>query len=288
MAQTTRERIIANKGRRNLSAKQIRYFGTPKQKAALRATRKRSHSHRTNSRSRPKSKRNKGEIIGYTFATPARKNKGRKKHMAATKKSKKARRARSNRRARANRVRRNAPRPHSYRHTRRKMRMNRRRNPGEGMGRISSIAINAVFVIVGAVGSKLLAQMVLGSNNTGVVGYAANAIAGGAMWFVAEKVMHNKDAANGIIAGTAVEIILRLISDYTPFGSYVSGLGMGDYQAQAWLTPQVLVAPYNNATIQWPQGLLSAVTPPPAATMPAGVGVSSGVGDLYGGRSSLY
>ena len=28
----------------------------------------------------------------------------------------------------------------------------RRRNPGEGMGRISSIAINAVFVIVGAVG----------------------------------------------------------------------------------------------------------------------------------------
>lgn len=160
----------------------------------------------------------------------------------------------------------------------------RRRNPGEGMGRISSIAINAVFVIVGAVGSKLLAQMVLGANNTGVVGYAANAIAGGAMWFVAEKVMHNKDAANGIIAGTAVEIILRLINDYTPFGSYVSGLGMGDYQAQAWLSPQVLVDPYKNATIQFPQGML-----PAAVAMPAAVGVtSSGVGDLYGGKSGLY
>lgn len=152
------------------------------------------------------------------------------------------------------------------------------------MGRISSIAINAVFVIVGAVGSKLLAQMVLGANNTGVVGYAANAIAGGAMWFVAEKVMHNKDAANGIIAGTAVEIILRLINDYTPFGSYVSGLGMGDYQAQAWLSPQVLVDPYKNATIQFPQGML-----PAAVAMPAAVGVtSSGVGDLYGGKSGLY
>ena len=108
------------------------------------------------------------------------------------------------------------------------------------------------------------------------------------MWFVAEKVMHNKDAANGIIAGTAVEIILRLINDYTPFGSYVSGLGMGDYQAQAWLTPQVLVDPYKNAQIQWPGGLLAAVTPPPAATMPAAVGVSAGMGDLYGGRSGLY
>jgi hypothetical protein len=168
-------------------------------------------------------------------------------------------------------------------------RMNRRRNPGAGMGRISSIAINAVFVIVGAVGSKLLAQMVLGSNNTGVVGYAANAIAGGAMWFVAEKVMHNQDAANGIIAGTAVEIILRLINDYTPFGSYVSGLGMGDYQAQAWLTPQVLVNPYANAEIQWPQGLLSAVTPPPSVTMPASAGIApAGMGDLYGGKSGLY
>jgi hypothetical protein len=269
-----------------MSAKQIRFFGTPAQKARVRGARKRANSSRSNHRRRSRS--NKGEIIGYTFAQPARKNKGRT-HMAATKTSKKARRARY-RKARANRVRKNAPRHHYYKH-RRKVRMNRgrRRNPGMlGTGRLSSIAINAVFVIVGAVGSKLLAQMVLGTNNTGVVGYAANAIAGGAMWFVAEKVMHNTDAANGIIAGTAVEIILRLINDYTPFGSYVAGLGMGDYQAQAWLTPQVLVDPYKNANIQWPQGLLSAVTPPPAVAMPASVGIQSGMGDLYGGKSSLY
>lgn len=283
MAQTVRERIIANKGKRKLTAKQIRFFGTPKQKAALRATRRRSHSHRTNTARRSK-RRNKGEIIGYTFAQPAsRKNRGK---MAATKAKKtRKRRARSGGH-RVNRRRNTGRRMNYVHHRRRRNPGRRRRNPGEGMGRISSIAINAVFVIVGAVGSKLLAQMVLGSNNTGIVGYAANAIAGGVMWFVAEKVMHNKDAANGIIAGTAVEIILRLINDYTPFGSYVSGLGMGDYQAQAWLTPQVLVNPYKDATIQWPQGLLSAVTPPPAATMPAQVGV--GMGDLYGGSSDLY
>jgi len=271
-----------------MSAKQIRFFGTPAQKARVRGARKRANSSRSNHRRRSRS--NKGEIIGYTFAQPAsRKNRGRK--MAATK-TKRRRRARSgghrvNRRRNTGR-RRNFV-HHRRRGTMRRMNRGRRRNPGMlGTGRISSIAINAVFVIVGAVGSKLLAQMVLGTNNTGVVGYAANAIAGGAMWFVAEKVMHNTDAANGIIAGTAVEIILRLINDYTPFGSYVAGLGMGDYQAQAWLTPQVLVDPYKNANIQWPQGLLSAVTPPPAAVMPASVGIASGMGDLYGGKSSLY
>lgn len=152
------------------------------------------------------------------------------------------------------------------------------------MGRIGGIAINAVFVIAGALGSKLLAQMVLGANNVGAVGYAANAIAGGVLWFLAEKVMHNKDAANGIIAGTAVQIILRLINDYTPFGSYVSQLGMGDYQAQAFVTPQTLVDPFNSARISIPAGWGA----PPALSMPAAVGVS-GVENLYNGSgNSLY
>jgi hypothetical protein len=160
----------------------------------------------------------------------------------------------------------------------------KRRNPGEmGLGRVSGIAINAVFVIAGALGSKLLAQMVLGANNVGAVGYAANAIAGGVLWFLAEKVMRNKDAANGIIAGTAVQIILRLINDYTPFGSYVSQLGMGDYQAQNFVNPQVLVDPFNRAEIQIPAGWGA----PPAVTMPASVGVS-GLENLYGGKSGLY
>lgn len=154
-----------------------------------------------------------------------------------------------------------------------------RRNPGgAGMGRISDIAINAVFVIAGALGSKLLTQMVLGSNNTGLIGYAGNAVAGGLLWFLVEKVMKNKNAANGIIAGTAVQIILRLINDYTPFGQYVSNLGMGDYQAQAFVTPQVLVDPYTNAQIQIPPGWAPVIQAPAKA----------GVGDLYGGRGGLY
>ena len=173
---------------------------------------------------------------------------------------------------------------------------------------------NAVFVIVGALGSKLGAQAVLGTNNVGVVGYAGNAATGAVLWFLAEKVMKNRNAANGIIAGTLVQIILRIINDYTPFGSYVANLGMGDYQMQSFVTPQVLVDPMRNANIQIPAGwgggggsppmsatagpaqmrrIAAAPTTAPAAAAavagtPAPAGVS-GAGNLYGGSfNGLY
>jgi len=192
----------------------------------------------------------------------------------------------------------------------------RRRNPGEMSG-IGPMFTNAVFVIVGALGSKLGAQAVLGTNNVGLVGYAANAGTGAVLWFLAEKVMKNRAAANGIIAGTLVQIILRVINDYTPFGSYVSSLGMGDYQMQSFVTPQVLVDPWRNADIQIPAGWgaarpmsasagpsqvgggrraitagggapsAAAATAAPAGA-PSATGVS-GMGGLYGGgMTSLY
>lgn len=169
----------------------------------------------------------------------------------------------------------------------------RRRNPGD-LGGIGPLVTNAVFVIVGALGSKLGAQMVLGSNNTGVVGYAGNAAAGAVLWFLADKVLKNKEAAKGVLSGTAVQIVLRLINDYTPFGQYVSNLGMGDYQAQSFVTPQILVNPMRNADIRIPSGWGApaiAIAPPPAKTMTAAAGVApasapaSGMSGMYGGHS---
>lgn len=287
MATVTRERIIANPARRKLSRAQIAAgFGGKRRQSSLRTNRRRNRGSRPKARHRRR-RSNPGEIIGYTFANnPARK---RRNSMASTKKH---RRRRHHAGYRRNRRRRSNPtvRHHVVRHRRRHnfpsrrhnvRRYHRRRNP-DGMGRITDIAINATFVIVGALGSKYLTQMVLGSNNVGLIGYAGNAIAGGILWFVAERFMRNKQAANGIVSGTAVQIILRLINDYTPFGQYLSNLGMGDYQAQAFATPQVLVDPYNNATISPPAWF------PAVAAAPAAVAASSGVGDLYGGRSSLY
>lgn len=185
---------------------------------------------------------------------------------------------------------------HSTSHSRRNTGRRNRRNAGTfGASGIGSIVTNAIFVIAGALGSKLLTQMVLGANNVGVVGYAGNAVVGGIMWFVTEKVMHNKTASAGVIAGTAVQIILRLINDYTPFGQYVSQLGMGDYQAQSFVTPQVLVDPYNSAQIRIPGAWLPPPPPPPPTKSVSGASAAAGVapagagmGDLYGGRSSLY
>ncbi len=174
------------------------------------------------------------------------------------------------------------------------------------MGEIGPMFTNAVFVIVGALGSKLGAQAVLGTNNVGLVGYGANAAVGGVLWFLAEKVMKNRAAANGIIAGTLVQIILRVINDYTPFGSYVANLGMGDYQMQSFVTPQILVDPWRNADVRIPAGwgaaqpapVMSAAGGPAQMTRraiaapaaPAAVAATaSGVGGLYGGNmTGLY
>ena len=169
------------------------------------------------------------------------------------------------------------------------------------MGGIGPMFTNAVFVIVGALGSKLGAQAVLGTNNVGVVGYAGNAATGAVLWFLAEKVMKNRAAANGIIAGTLVQILLRVINDYTPFGSYVANLGMGDYQMQSFVTPQILVDPMRNANIRVPPGwgpgppmsasagarqVRGGTAALPAAAGPVAAGVSGYDSNLYGGRSS--
>jgi hypothetical protein len=309
MAQTQRQRIIANAGKRRkkrnaarsgLSAKQIRYFGTPAQKAALRKSRsakrnkpKARKHHSTAHRRRVK--RNTGEIIGYTLA-----NAGKKSSRKPAKKghSKMAKTKRAHRKASAghrhSKRRTNAGgkrhRRRSTMHRTNRRRGGHRRNPGMFSGGIGGILTNAVFVIAGALGSKLLTQMVLGTNNTGMIGYAGNAVAGFGLWFLAAKVLKNAEGAKGIISGTAVQLVLRLINDYTPFGQYVSQLGMGDYQAQAFVTPQVLVDPYNSARIKIPGAWLPPPPPPQtpsAASAAAGIG-SYGGGELYGGRSSLY
>ena len=302
MADTERHRTIANKGRRNaphkrMTAKQIRYFGTARQRAALRQSRsnrpkkrKGSHAHRENAGS---------HIVGYTLPNSGRPKRG-KTNMASAKTKKRRPKSggahagyKRRSKTRENKGRRNYG--HSHRNRANRGRARGRRNPGEfSASGIGNIVTNAIFVIAGALGSKLLTQMVLGANNVGLIGYAGNAVVGGIMWFATEKIMKNKVASAGIIAGTAVQIILRLINDYTPFGQYVSQLGMGDYQAQSFVTPQVLVDPYNSAQIRIPGAWLPPAPPPPTKTVSsssASAGVApaaTGVGDLYGGRSSLY
>jgi len=164
----------------------------------------------------------------------------------------------------------------------------KRKNPGL-TGNIGEIVTNATFVIVGALGSKLGAQLILGTNNTGVVGYAGNLFVGGVLSFLAHSVLKNKTAASGIIAGTVAQLILRLINDYTPFGSYVSQLGMGDYQMQSFVTPQILVDPTRNSDLMIPNGWgAPAALPAPALIAHAATGMGGTYDNMGGfmGRST--
>lgn len=298
MAETQRVRIVANKGRRGkMTAKQIRFFGTKAQRAALktnrskhrkRSTAKRTaakRSHRAATRRRTV-KRNAGEIVGYTLVS----NKGTKRSsrkpakkgthkMASTKKARRRSAGSGHKKHR---------RPATRHNTGHRRRSTHRRNPG--LSSIGPLITTSAFALAGAAASKIIPQLVLGASNTSWVGYAANALTGFLLYMAAEKILKNRTAAQGVAIGTAVMIMDRMINDMTPFGSYLSGAGFGDYQAQAFVTPQVLNDPYNNASIRIPGPWL----PAPAAPMSpskaaAAVGVGAyGGGNLYGGGSSLY
>lgn len=283
MAQTVRRTIIPNKGRRkNKSAAAGR-------RSKAKASKRLFGGHRP--RTKPR-KKNPSHLVGLKLnkgRKPARK--GAKSNMPSKKKSG----TRKHHHRAGGKTRKNKGRRSGHRSTG-LMRSNlrRRKNAGRsGSFAMGNTVINGIFVIAGALGTKLITQMVLQANNTGWIGYGVSALVGAVLWFATDKTLHNPAASAGIIAGTVVQIIIRLINDYTPFGQYVSQLGMGDYQAQAFLTPQVLVDPYNSATIQFPAALRAMMAPPAAAPSTAAkmsnaAGVS-GFDPLYsGGRSELY
>lgn len=350
MALAAKRRVVVNAGRgrtkrnrRKLSAKQVKYFGTPAQKAALRNSRSRRRNwspfkkkvtaswkrtkktgkrtpygvigfQRTNSsrarntaqRSRsylPRKHRarskNPGEILSLVL-NPGGTKKG--KNMAAPRRRRKS----SSASGRRSHRRRSVANPHHRRrrmsnpvHHRRRNRRNYgrrhnlRRNPSEGS--FKSDMMLAVAAFGGFFGSKILTQMVMQSNNTGPVGYLGNAIATAGLAIVTAMFPPTKKLTTMVLAGGAIQIIARIVSDNTSVGQVLSSSGMGDYQMQNFVTPQRLVDPLGSAQIEIPTGWGSAApiaiqtaappgAPAPAATSHPGV---SGY-NTQGFGSSMY
>lgn len=221
-----------------------------------------------------RSRSNPTELLGFTLGNPGRKGKGMKKHKSKAK-------------TRHYKTKHNTGSAHHKKHST----SHRKYKRNVGVSRLGQRVVTGLFVIAGALGSKVTAQAVLGANNVGVIGYAANIAAGGILWFLAEKVMRNPAASDGIIYGTIVQVILRAIHDYTPFGSYLNQLGMGDYEMQSFVTPQVLVDPLNSAEIAIPPGFAPKImlpAPAPAAAAAGGAAApmaagGAGMSGLYGG-----
>lgn len=127
-----------------------------------------------------------------------------------------------------------------------------RRNPlGTGWG---ATFLEGLGVLSGLLGSKYVAQMVLSSSNTGIMGYGANLAVGVAGGWAAGSLLKKPKLGQAFLIGAVIEVIIRVLEDYTPFGQYTSGMGVGDYFASNWVTPQRYTDALHSAQVQIPGG----------------------------------
>jgi hypothetical protein len=277
---------------RKMSLKQLRYFGTKRQKAAAKHRRKikakskhrprtkpnsakrtapRKHHAKANRAVRHKKKKkqhrsNPGEIISFAL-NPARK-KG--KHMAASQKKKRRSKASAKRNA-----------GHKVKHH---MKRRHHNNPGM-LGAPKDWLAGGSGVLLGVVGTRTLPQLVLGASNTGPMGYAANAVTTGLLTWLAHMFVKNRVFSASVLAGGVASIISRIISDYSLLGSFSSQLGLGDYMVSNWTQPQRLTDGLHSAMIS-----NNGYQLPGSTAMVVGQGSAAGAaaGSGMGSYDSLY
>lgn len=268
-----------NRKRKKLSAKQIKFFGTPAQKAALKRKRAAKRANparkkktkriirnapkrakrvmRKNSRRKAKRKNPVPEIISLVMGNPgSSKRKKGKKAMAKSRKHHKKRAAASSKRA--------------GRRTKKRMNRGRRRNPGN-LGTPMDWVKGGVGVIAGGVGTRVIPQF-LGSTNTGAVGYGLNAIAALGLAFGTHALTKDRVLTASVAAGGFAALILRIVGDYTPYGQALSLSGFGDYMVSNFVTPQRIVNP-RQAMFEVPAGWGGGAAI--AAPAPAGADVAT-------------
>jgi hypothetical protein len=266
MATATIETRIANPARkagkrmaRKMSLKQKAAFGSKRVRAAAKAALSRQRKRKRNApkakhrpRTKPTAKRRRKRTNPPAprrrrAVAAAPRKKRRRKNGSAKRKAKKRKntgalyalvnparkkgtsmaRRKKNRRKSNPAGKRRAPRRTGKRMNR------RRRNPGTMGSPMDWLSLGS-GAIIGGLGATSIPQMVLGSSNTGPMGYlgmaASTAVLAVAVHFMFKK---NMMLTSGIIAGGAGALIKRIIGDYTPFGQYLNASagasGMGDY-----------------------------------------------------------
>ena len=129
----------------------------------------------------------------------------------------------------------------------------RRSNPGIAGFNTNELIKLAAGAAAGVVASKYVTQMVLGSSNSGPMGYAGSAVVTIALGWAAHKFV-GKDAATGVIAGGLGALALRIFQENVS-GTSTSmsglgdpdmaaiGVGMGEYRSAVISTPAAFGAP---------------------------------------------
>lgn len=87
----------------------------------------------------------------------------------------------------------------------------RRSNPFGGVNADHLLKLG-IGGAAGGIGSRYIAQAVLGANNTGFVGYAADAAIGVALYWGAKK-FAGQDIADGVAAGAFAALLLRIANE---------------------------------------------------------------------------
>lgn len=143
-------------------------------------------------------------------------------------------------------------------------RHSRRSNPGIAGFSTNELLKLAAGAAGGVVGSKFLAQAVLGSSNTGYMGYVGQAVATLALAWGTHKFSGDKNLSTGIVAGGFGALALRIFQEQVsqtsiaPAVASVSGLGDPDMAALG-----VGVGEYRGGSLPMP-GLFSAPMAPAA------------------------
>jgi hypothetical protein len=250
-----RTKTMAKK-RRKMSAKQIRHFGTKRQKAALRAKRS-APKHRARTRPNLPRKRKAVKRVAKRSAVKCRKNptpaivlwgagNPAKRRSKVAKTHSKKRRAAAKRANTAGR-----------RHTKKVVRHRRRSNPA-GLGRPMDWLQGGAGVIAGVVGTRAIPQMVLGPSNTGPMGYLANAIAALGLGWLAHAFLKRPVITTAVIAGGFAGLLSRIIADKTPFGAQLSlSGGLGDWG----------LGLYQKSNFPYPPRLQNGRLPSPGSSM---------------------
>ncbi len=109
----------------------------------------------------------------------------------------------------------------------------RNRNPELSLTRPVEVVKAGTVALGGLVATRQLPQLVLGSRNTGILGYLSNAAAAGLTAFAANKLAGNP-AAYLVMIGGALYIVDRIITEqFSPIGQYFKLAGVGDAKAAA-------------------------------------------------------
>lgn len=110
----------------------------------------------------------------------------------------------------------------------------RRSNPGEFAATVGSpkdLVAGSVAGLVSAVATRQIPQMILGTANTSMEGYAANIVTALVTTWAAGK-FGGPAAGRGALIGGAVIVLDRVVSDnVSPISSYLALSGVGDHRA---------------------------------------------------------